>query len=273
MNKILIRGLEVSACHGVKDFEKVQPQPFIFDADLYFDFSAAAESDNLNDTVNYSAACKKIVAAATSQSFNLIEKLAYVCAYSVMESLPVSKITLTVYKPQAPMKVNFKTVGVSVEVERTEAYLSLGSSIGDRKDYLDRAVKALASSPHITVKKVSDYIETEPYGGAAKNKFLNCAVGIETYLTAEELLCEIHKIEDACGRTREKHWGDRTLDIDIIFFGKKVICTDRRIVPHPEYHKRDFVLVPLKQIAPDFVCPVLKKAVKNIQSSGSDVKI
>lgn len=267
MNKILIRGLEVSACHGVKDFEKVQPQPFIFDADLYFDFSAAAESDDLNDTVNYSAACKKIVAAATSESFNLIEKLAYVCAYSVMDSLPVRKILLTVYKPQAPMKVSFKSVGVSVEVERTEAYLSLGSSLGDRKNYLEMAVEKLNSHPRIFVKKVSDYIETEPYGGVAENKFLNCAVGIETYLTAEELLCEIHKIEDAFGRTREKRWGDRTLDIDIIFFGKKIICTDGLIVPHPEYHKRNFVLIPLKQIASDFVCPVLKKAVKNINPS------
>ena len=264
MNKILIRGLEVSACHGVKDFEKIRPQPFIFDADIYFDFTAAAESDNLDYTINYSAACKKIVAAATQNSFNLIEKLAYVCAYSVMENTPASKITLTVYKPEAPMKQKFKTVGVTVEVERNTVYLSLGSSMGDRKKYLDTAIEKLDMSPHIFVKKVADYIETEPYGGVAENTFLNSAVEIETFLTPQELLSIIHKIESECGRTREKHWADRTLDIDITFFGKKIICEDNLIIPHPEYHKRDFVLKPLKQIASDFVCPVFKTAVRDI---------
>lgn len=264
MDKIIIRGLEITACHGVKDFEKIQPQPFVFDADLYFDFNKAALSDDLNDTLNYSAVCKKIAEAATSDSFDLIEKLAYTCAYSVMDSFPADKISLTVYKPQAPMKLKFGTVGVSVELERNKAYLSIGSSLGDRKKYLLTAVEKLNAFPNVSVKKVSDIIETLPYGGVAKNKFLNCAAEVETLLSPERLLEAIHRIEDECGRTREKRWGDRTLDIDIIFFGKKIICSDSLIIPHPEYQKRDFVLIPLKQIAPDFVCPVLKTAVKNI---------
>ena len=264
MNKILVRGLEVSACHGVKDFEKIQPQPFIFDADIYFDFSAAAESDDIADTVNYSAVCKTIVATTTRNCFNLIEKLAYACAYSVMESVPAEKIVLTVYKPQAPMKVKFGSVGVTVEVERNTVYLSLGSSMGDRKKYLDTALEKLNMTPHISVKKVSDYIETAPYGGVAENTFMNCAAEAETLLSPYEMLSVIHNIEAECGRTREKHWGDRTLDIDIVFFGKKIILQDNLVIPHADYHKRDFVLIPLKQIAPDFICPVMKKAVKNI---------
>lgn len=264
MNKIIIRGLEVSTCHGVKDFEKIQPQPFIFDADIYFDFSAAASSDDVEDTINYSTASKIIVAVARGNCFNLIEKLAYECAYSVMEGTPASKIVLTVYKPQAPMKQKFDTVGVTVEVSRETAYLSLGSSMGERKQYLDTAIEKLNTCRGISVKKVSDYIQTEPYGGVAENQFLNCAVEIQTLLSPRGLLKEIHRIEAECGRVRDKRWGDRTLDIDIIFFGKQIITEDDLIIPHVEYHKRDFVLIPLKQIAPDFICPRLLKPIKDI---------
>ena len=264
MEKILIRGLEVSACHGVKDFEKITPQPFIFDADIYFDFSAAAKSDDIFDTINYSAASKTIVKVTQENCFNLIEKLAYECAYAVMQSTPAKRIVLTVYKPEAPMKLKFKTVGVTVDVSRESAYLSLGSSMGDRKQYLDTAIQKLNTYDKINVKKVSDYIQTEPYGGVAENKFLNCAVEIETLLTPRQLLDAIHEIENECGRVRNKRWEDRTLDIDVVFFGKRIIFEDDLIIPHPEYHKRDFVLVPLRQIAPDFICPKLLKAIKDL---------
>lgn len=264
MDKILIRGLEVSACHGVKDFEKITPQPFIFDADIYFDFSSAAASDDIEDTINYSAASKIIVSVTKENCFNLIEKLAYECAYAVMEGTSASRIVLTVYKPEAPMKLKFQTVGVTVDVSRERVFLSIGSSMGDRKQYLDAAIEKLNACRGITVKKVSDYICTEPYGGVAQNQFLNCAVEIETLLNPRQLLNTIHTIEKECGRVRDKRWGDRTLDIDIVFFGKRIVCEDDLVIPHPEYRKRDFVLVPLKQIAPDFICPQLQKPVKEI---------
>lgn len=264
MNKVLIRGLTVSACHGVRDFEKINPQPFVFDADIYYDFFGAYLSDDLSDTINYSEACNKIVEVTTGNSFDLIEKLAYECAYEVMESSNANKISLTVYKPNAPVKHKFDKVGVSIEVERTVSYLSLGSSMGDKKNYLDTAIEKLNTYPHISVKKVSDYIETQPYGNVAKNTFLNCAVEIETLYSARQLLGIIHKIEAECDRVRLVHWEDRTLDIDIIFFGKQIIVEDDLIIPHADYHRRDFVLTPLRQIAPDFICPLLKKAVRDI---------
>ena len=143
LNKILIRGLEASACHGVHDEEKKEPQTFIFDADLYADFSAAAKSDDIEGTVNYSKACDILVKTATENSFNLIETLAYSGVYALFAELNLKKVTLTVYKPQAPVKHKFGTVGVSVTVEKERVYLSLGSSVGDKKKYLDTAVKAL----------------------------------------------------------------------------------------------------------------------------------
>lgn len=248
---VLIRGLEVSACHGVNDFEKVEPQRFIFDADISADFFKAAENDDLSGTVNYSKACAAIEEVTKNNVFNLIEKLAYECAFSILEKFEMaSGVKLTVWKPDAPMKRKFESVGVSVEVKRETVYLSLGSSMGDRKKYLDTAIEKLNGRRGITVLKVSDYIETQPYGGVAENKFLNCAAEVSTFLSPHALLNEIHKIEEECGRVRDKRWGDRTLDIDIIFFGDRKINDSELTVPHRDYENRDFVKIPLKQIAP-----------------------
>lgn len=261
-NSVLIRGLEIAARHGVHDFEKESPQSFVFDADLFFDFSAASRSDDIKDTINYSAACEKIAEVTEKNCFNLIEKLAYECAYALMNGFSLQAVKLTVYKPQAPLKRKYSNVGACVILERERAFLSLGSSTGDRAGYLDSAIEKLRATRGIEVKKVSSFLETAPYGGVAKNAFLNCAAEIETCLSPHGLLKEINRIEEECGRVRKERWGDRTLDIDIIFFGDKILCDDDLIIPHPDYPNRDFVLKPLKEIAADFVCPLLKKRVK-----------
>lgn len=254
MNTVKIRGLEVSASHGVNDYEKKQLHPFVFDADLETDFYKGAMDDDLAGTVNYSSVCKLITKIAQENIFNLIEKLAYECAYCLLETFPaIKRITLTVWKPEAPMKCKFEKVGVTVGVEREIAYLSLGSSMGDKKAYLDKAVKLLSKERGIEVLKVSDYLETQPYGGVAKNTFLNCAVSVSTFLTPHGLLDIIHKIESECERERNIHWADRTLDIDIIFFGNKKICDETLTIPHPDYSNRDFVKIPLKAIAPHLI--------------------
>ena len=117
-DKILIRGLEVCACHGVHAEEKVNPQPFIFDADLYTDFYSAAKQDDINSTVNYSKACDILVETATKNCYNLIETLAYSGVYALFEGLILKKISLTVYKPQAPVKHKFGTVGGTGTAEK-----------------------------------------------------------------------------------------------------------------------------------------------------------
>lgn len=254
MNKVLIRGLEVIASHGVNDFEKKELHPFVFDADIQTDFFKGAMDDDLEGTVNYSSICKLITEITQNNVFNLIEKLAYECAFSLLETFPaIKKVTLTVWKPEAPMNRKFQNVGVTVEAEREIVYLSLGSSMGDRKASLDKAIKLLNDARGIEVLKVSDYIQTEPYGGVAKNTFINCAASVSTFLTPHQLLDKIHEIEKECGRVRNIHWEDRTLDIDIIFFGDRKVCDERLTIPHPDYSNRDFVKIPLKSIAPHLI--------------------
>lgn len=262
MDKIIIKGLSVSACHGVLSFEKTQAQPFIIDAELYLDFYGAYKSDDLTKTVNYDEACSLILQIATENSFDLIEKLAYECALSLAEKYLLNGVKVTVYKPQAPVTAKVETVGVSAELKREMAYLSLGSNLGDKKAYLDGALSELEKTRGITVKKVSSYLENPPYGGAAQGNFLNCAAEIETYLNPFALLNEIHRIESLFGRKRDIRWGDRTLDIDIIFYGREIICSENLTVPHADYANREFVIKPLKEIAPEFVCPL-----KNIKIS------
>lgn len=259
MDKILIRGLEISACHGVHGFEKERPQRFVFDADAYIDLYSAGKSDDLEKTVSYSDICSILAEITRNNTFNLIEKLAYECAFSVMEKFTALKsVNLVVFKPDAPVKFKFGNVGVGVEIRREKAYLSLGSSIGDRKSYLDAALDKLSATRGIAVTKVSSYLENSPYGGVATNDFLNCAAEIDTLLSPEQLLGEIHRIEAECGRVRDKRWGDRTLDIDIIFFGSLAIRTEKLTIPHPDWQNRDFVKVPLKEIAP-FLMPSANK--------------
>lgn len=265
MGVIKIRGLEVCAKHGVFESEKLNPQRFVFDADLTFDFYAAAKRDDLSLTVNYAKACEIISKIATGNAFDLIETLAYSCVYALLDAFPVGSAEVTVYKPQAPVDCKFQTLGVTVKAERQKVLLSLGSSLGDRENYLKTAIAELEKTRGVKVKKVSSVIETQPVGGVAENKFLNCAAEIETYLTPRQLLDEIHLIEAKCGRERKLHWGDRTLDIDIIFFGNRVISEEGLVIPHPEYRKRAFVLTPLKEIAPDFVCPVCREKISDMQ--------
>lgn len=251
MNKIFVQGLEILAKHGVNDFEKEQPQKFIFDIEVEVDFFKAYKTDDIQNTVNYASISKLVTQITQANTYNLIEKLAYECTFSIFENFhSVLSVNLKLYKPQAPMNRKFDSVGVSISLERETVYLSLGSSIGDKKCYLDTAIEKLEKVRGVVVKKISPYLESKPYGGVAQNTFLNCAVEIKTFLPPHALLDEIQTIENACGRVREKKWGDRTLDIDIIFFGDKNIADDRLIIPHPDYQNRDFVKYPLKNIAP-----------------------
>ena len=177
---------------------------------------------------------------------------------------------MRVDKPQAPIQAKFKTVSCEVCLRREKVYLSLGSSMGDRKAYLDFAVKELSSTRGVTVKKMSSYSESEPYGGVARNKFLNACAEIETYLPPRALLHEIHRIEAAGERSRTLRWDDRTLDIDIIFYGREIICEDGLIIPHADYMNRSFVIEPLKEIAPGFICPGTGNRVKELSVSDSN---
>lgn len=265
MSAINVKGVKVSACHGVLESEKLEPQPFIFDVAIDCDITSAALTDDVNDTVNYAEVCNLVTDFCKKNSFNLIERLVHGAAQKIAEAFPIIKaVEVTVHKPHAPIPHPFEDVSVTARVERNQVILSLGSSQGDREAALNFAVDRLSRTEGIEILKVSSFIESQPYGGVAQNVFLNGALLISTILNPQTLLNAIHKIEAEGGRVRTKRWADRTLDIDIIFFGNKVIEQDGLCIPHPDYANRDFVLTPVKQIAPSFVCPLTHKRMADL---------
>jgi 2-amino-4-hydroxy-6-hydroxymethyldihydropteridine diphosphokinase len=145
------------------------------------------------------------------------------------------------------------------------ACIGLGSNLGDRRATLEGAIAALARTSGVQVQKVSSFHETEPVGGPpGQGKYLNAAAVIETDLDAHGLLRVLEGIEAQFGRIRSVHWGERTLDLDLLLFGEEIISTLELTVPHPRLRVRRFVLEPLAEVAPEAVDPVTKRTIADL---------
>lgn len=142
----------------------------------------------------------------------------------------------------------------------TAAIIALGSNMGDREMYLRRAWEEIEGrAGHIT--KTSSIMETEAYGYTDQDNFLNMVLEIETGLSPHRLLAELLTIEAELGRVRTIHWGPRTIDLDIIYYGDQIIDDDDLRVPHPDLHNREFVLKPIAEIEPEWYDPKRQKTV------------
>lgn len=144
-------------------------------------------------------------------------------------------------------------------------WLSLGANIGDREHQLQRALTALARVPETAIQAISDVYETDPVGFLEQPPFLNLAVAISSALAPHPLLAAIAILERDLGRQRVVRFGPRTIDIDILLCGELIVDDQPTlIIPHPRMHERAFVLVPLAQIAPQAIHPVLGITVKEL---------
>ncbi|GJE27050.1 2-amino-4-hydroxy-6-hydroxymethyldihydropteridine diphosphokinase [Methylobacterium organophilum] len=135
----------------------------------------------------------------------------------------------------------------------SRAYLGLGSNIGDKAALIAAAVDKLAAAPGIRVVARSGDYRTPPWGETDQDWFLNAALGIDTDLTPHDLLETCLRIEAALGRVRERRWGPRLIDIDVLYFEGAEVSDERLVLPHRYVRERAFVLVPLAEIAPDLV--------------------
>lgn len=257
---IQIENLIVFANHGVFDEEKAMGQRFMISLKLYTDVSVAAESDDITRSINYGEVCDFVTTFTKTHRSKLIEKAAQDIAYALLDKYSLLKsVEVQLKKPWAPIGLPLDNVLVSLKRGREIAYIGLGSNMGDKKAYLDFAVKSLSENPYCNVLAVSDYIETEPVGDVEQDMFLNGCIKLETMLLPNDLLKLLNEIEAEAGRTREIHWGPRTLDLDILLYGDIVMDTEILTIPHREMAKREFVLRPLSQISPYAYHPVKKK--------------
>ena len=146
-------------------------------------------------------------------------------------------------------------------MKQQNVFLGLGSNLGDRAKYIATAVDSIRKDPNILVVQQSSVIETEPVGTIEQGKFLNQVIEIQTEYEPLDLLSACLAIESSLGRVRDEKWGPRILDIDILFYGCHSINEEDLIIPHPEAHKRLFVLIPMEEIAPNFEHPIQKQRI------------
>ena len=130
------------------------------------------------------------------------------------------------------------------------AYISLGSNMGDRESYLEKAINILGSHGKIEVTKRSSMYETDPVGFTEQDQFLNMVIEIRTSLSPETLLHQCLQVEIDLGREREFKWGPRIIDLDILLYNHLVIESENLLIPHPRMQERAFVLIPLLEVAP-----------------------
>ena len=156
----------------------------------------------------------------------------------------------------------------------TIVYLSLGSNSGNRFRLIEQAINFVGMCENVKLLQTSALYETEPWGVKDQNWFLNIIAKIQTTLSAQDLLLKLQNVEKTLGRNRdnERRWGERPIDIDIIFYGNECINTEILSVPHPRMQERAFVLVPFLEIEPDFVHPVLKKTISELYDDLEDVE-
>jgi 2-amino-4-hydroxy-6-hydroxymethyldihydropteridine diphosphokinase len=146
----------------------------------------------------------------------------------------------------------------------SKVLVGVGSNLGDREFLIRKAVEAMRDLPRTLVVRVSSLYDTDPVGEVEQPAFLNAVVWLETTLEPRELLWQLLLIEKRMGRVRSQRWGPRPIDLDLLFYDDESISEPDLTVPHPEAHRRGFVLLPLLELDPDFVHPSTGESIKKL---------
>ena len=159
-------------------------------------------------------------------------------------------------------------LGFAAITERSPviAYLGLGANLGEPRRQLLEALERLNAAEEMEVTRVSTFFRNPPLGPANQPWYVNAAARVRTRLGPDELLGLLQQVETALGRVRGERWGPRRLDLDLLLYNGEVIFAPDLVVPHPEMHRRVFVLVPLAEIAPQAWHPVLSKSAVDLLS-------
>lgn len=160
-----------------------------------------------------------------------------------------------------------------MEINYSICYLGLGSNIGDGISNIENAIQLLKENNIHTIQ-ISSFYESEPWGYESSNSFINCCVSISTKLTPNELLISLKKIEIQLGRknkTKSCTYSDRIIDLDIIFYSNLIVNTDSLTLPHPHFQERNFVLIPMSEICPDFITPLDKLTISQHLINSKDI--
>ncbi len=268
VDEIIIENLKVYAYHGVYPQENETGQNFYVSARLDTAIRQAAREDNLTLSTNYGEVCHFITEWMEQHTYKLIETVAEGLAKELLLKYDlINGVTLEIKKPEAPIGLPFESVSVKIHRAWHRVYLSVGSNIGDRKEIIENALAEIKKNEACKNVIMSELLVTEPYGGVEQEKFLNGAIGLDTLLCPEELLDFLNELEAKAGRERIIHWGPRTLDLDIIFYDKLCMESNRLVIPHVDMENRYFVLKPLSELIPNYRHPILNRTVVQLLRS------
>ena len=151
----------------------------------------------------------------------------------------------------------------------SNAYIALGSNLGDKEANLRQALKMLLVKG-LQIRSVSSFFKTEPYGVTDQPEFINAVACVKTDLAPEKLLKLLLDTELEMGRVRLRHWGERNIDLDLLLYDDLIYYSEKLVLPHPDMQNRFFVLQPLSEIAADKIHPVYKKSIQTLLKSLTD---
>ena len=267
-DQIIIKNLEIYSNHGVYKEEKVLGQKFLVSAILDTDTKRAGVSDRIEYSVDYGKVCRRIAEIMENNTFDLIERVAETLAKSLLLEFPLVKsLEIQVKKPWAPIGIPISSVAVKIHRGWHRAYIGAGSNMGDRLEYISKAIEQIEEQEDTKVVHVSSLIETKPYGGVEQDDFLNGCIAVDTLKEPMELLDFLMDLEKQAGRKRMVHWGPRTLDLDILMYDDRVMNERELTIPHKEIHKRMFVLETLVEIETYLMHPLLHKTVIELKET------
>ena len=264
-DQIHIKNLEVFGNHSVFPEENKLGQKFLINVTAYLPIREAGLRDDLTATINYGEIARFVTKYMKEHTFRLIEAVAEQMARALLLEFPaINKVTLEVLKPWAPIGLPVETVSVEITRSWHQAYVAIGSNLGDRGEYIKKGIEALKQNKGCLVELESKIITTKPYGGVEQPDFLNGMIKLRTVLSPVELLEFLHEVEQLAHRERKIHWGPRTLDLDIIFYDDLVLDLEFLQIPHSDMHNRDFVLKPMAELAPCYRHPLNGKTVRQM---------
>lgn len=248
---IRVEGLRVFGRHGVLPEETHLGQHFVIDLTVTVDAEQAVAVDDYMQAVCYATVCDRVVALVSGAPFRLIETLADRIASDLLAAFSaIARLTVRVSKPAAPIAHSFGMVSVETTRERLMSVgFSLGCNLGDRESAIDLAVTWLGVTDGLTVEAVSGFYRTAPWGRTDQPDFLNCCVTGQSSLSPHALLRVCKEIESRIGRAPGLRWGQRVMDVDLLYLGDVTVSDPVLTLPHAALSQRAFVLVPLAEIA------------------------
>jgi len=261
MDRITLSQLEVDCIIGIFDWERKRKQKVLIDLEMPCDARRAAKSDHINDTLDYKKISKSVLSLVQKSKFQLIETLAEAIAREILTISHIPSITVRVSKPGAVRYSQNVSVCITRHQEKILAYVSIGSNM-NQKQMIPRSVESLEDE--FGKVQTSRVYQSEAVGNGKQAAYWNQMIRLSTNFSLPKLKRKLRLIEEALGRKRtQDKYAPRVIDLDVVFYGNQAVDDEDDLV---------YVLLPMAEIAPNFIHPRHKKTILELVAQRYDPK-